>query len=422
MRVMIVGGGGREHAIAWKVRQSPLVDELFCVPGNAGTEAIARNLPEDAANIQGIVSLAQEHRIDLTIIGPEAPLAMGLSDALQSEGLTVFGPTKEAAAIESSKVFAKQFMADCGIPTPSYWVFDDFRNAISFVDEKGLPVVIKADGLAAGKGAFVCRTEDDVDEALRNTLVEERLGDAGKSILVEACLVGQEASVVVITDGETVLPLPCSEDHKQLLDGDRGPNTGGMGAFSPTEVIDDALRDRVMREIMLPAIRGLKSRGILYRGALYAGLMIVDGDPYVLEFNCRFGDPETQATLPRVKGDLVPVLMAAADGSLEGISIDVADSHCVCVTLASKGYPGRYEKGREIHGLSECERLDNVVVFHAGTKTTDGRALTAGGRVLGVTATGATKKDALQRVYDAVDRIDFQGKYFRRDIAMRRGR
>ncbi|RLC46256.1 MAG: phosphoribosylamine--glycine ligase [Candidatus Coatesbacteria bacterium] len=419
MRVMIVGGGGREHALAWKVTQSPLVDEVFCVPGNAGTAAIARNIPADAADIPGIVSLAQEHRIDLTIVGPEAPLAKGLSNALQSEGLAVFGPTKDAARIESSKVFAKNLMAEYAIPTASYWVFDDFRNAISFVDEKGLPVVIKADGLAAGKGAFVCRTDDDVDEALRKTLVEERLGDAGKRILVEECLVGQEASVVVITDGETVLPLPSSEDHKQLLDGDRGPNTGGMGAFSPTEAIDDALQERVVREIMLPAIRGLKEQGIDYRGALYAGLMIVDGDPYVLEFNCRFGDPETQATLPRVKGDLVPVLLAAADGSLKGMKIDLEDNHCVCVTLASKGYPGRYERGLEIQGLSECEHLDNVIVFHAGTKTTKGSVITAGGRVLGVTAIGATKKDALQRVYDAVDRIDFQGKYFRRDIGMR---
>ncbi len=417
MRVMIVGGGGREHALAWKIEQSPLVHALFCVPGTA---AIAENLPGNVMDTPGIVALAKEHRIDLTVVGPEAPLAAGLADALQSEGLTVFGPTKDAAAIETSKVFAKRLMVKHGIRTAGFSVFENFKKALSNIKNKELPLVIKADGLAAGKGAFVCRTEDDVNEALRHTLIEGRLGEAGKRIVVEDFLPGREASVVVITDGERVLSLPCSEDHKQLLDGDRGPNTGGMGAFSPTDVVDEALGDRVMREIMLPAIQGLKEQGIVYRGALYAGLMIVDGDPYVLEFNCRFGDPETQATLPRVKGDLVPVLLAAADGSLSGMKIEVEDNHCVCVTLASKGYPGKYEKGLEISGLSDCEKLDNVIVFHAGTRMVDSRVVTAGGRVLGVTAVGATKKDALERVYDAVDRIHFEGKYFRRDIAMRR--
>ncbi len=422
MRVMIVGGGGREHALAWKIKQRALVHALFCVPGNAGTASIAENLPGDVMNVPGIVTLAKEHRIDLTVVGPEAPLAAGLADALHSDGLTVFGPTKDAAAIETSKVFAKQFMVKHGIRTAGHSVFEDFRKALFYTQNKELPVVIKTDGLAAGKGAFVCRTEDDANEALRQTLVEGRLGEAGKRVVVEDFLNGQEASVVVITDGETVLALPCSEDHKQLLDGDKGPNTGGMGAFSPTDVVDEALGDRVMREIMLPAVQGLKEQGTTYRGALYAGLMIVDGDPYVLEFNCRFGDPETQATLPRVKGDLVPVLMAAADGSLSGMKIEVEDNHCVCVTLASKGYPGKYEKGFEISGLPDCEKLDNVIVFHAGTKMVDSRVVTAGGRLLGVTAVGATKKDSLERVYEAVDRIHFEGKYFRRDIGMRRGR
>jgi len=421
MRVMIVGGGGREHALAWKVGQSPLVKTLFCVPGNAGTAAIAENLPGDVMDVSSIVGLAKEHHIDLTVVGPEAPLAGGLADSFLAEGLAVFGPTKNAAAIETSKVFSKQFMVTHGIPTADYFVFEDISAAKSHIEKKHLPVIIKADGLAAGKGAFICQTRDEANDALRQTLVDGRLGEAGKRIVIEDFLPGREASVIATTDGETVLPLPCSEDHKQLLDGDGGPNTGGMGAFSPTDVVDDALRERVMREIMAPTVRGLKEQGITYRGALYAGLMIVEGDPFVLEFNCRFGDPETQATLPRVKGDLVPVLLAAADGSLSGMKIEVEDNHCVCVTLASRGYPGKYEKGLEIFGLSDCEKLENVIVFHAGTKTTDGRVETAGGRVLGVTAVGATKKDALERVYAAVDRIHFEGKYFRRDIAMRRG-
>jgi len=421
MRVMIIGGGGREHALAWKVKQSPLIDALFCVPGNAGTTAIAENLPEDVMAVPKIVALAKDHHIDLTIVGPEAPLAAGLVDAFLAEGLTAFGPTRNAAAIETSKVFSKQFMVSCGIPTAAYSVFDDFTAAKSHVEKMEPPLIIKADGLAAGKGAFVCRTRDDIDEALTQTLIDGRLGEAGKRIVIEDFLPGQEASVVAITDGESVVPLPYSEDHKQLLDGDMGPNTGGMGAFSPTDVVDDALRERVMREIMLPTVRGLKEQGITYRGALYAGLMIVDGDPHVLEFNCRLGDPETQATLPRIKGDLVPVLMAAAEGSLSGMNLEIEDNHCVSVTLASKGYPGKYEKGLEITGLADCEALEDVLVFHAGTKSADGKIVTAGGRVLGITALGATKKDALERAYDAVERIHFEGKYFRRDIAMRRG-
>ena len=420
MRVMIVGGGGREHALAWKVEQSPLLDALFCVPGNAGTAAIAENLPGDVMDVPSVAALAKRHRIDLTIIGPEAPLAAGLSDALQSEGLAVFGPTKAAAAIESSKLFAKGFMVKHGIRTSGYAAFENPGAASSHIKKRGLPIVIKADGLAGARGAFVCRRERDVDEALRRTLVESRLGKAGKRIVVEDFLDGQEASVIAITDSETILALPCSEDHKQLLEGDKGPNTGGMGAFSPTDVVNRALLERVMREIMLPAVQGLKEQGIEYRGALYAGLMIVDGDPFVLEFNCRFGDPETQATLPRVKGDLAPLLLAAAKGSLAGMTLDVEDNHCVCVTLVSRGYPGEYKKGLEISGLSDCEKLDDVVVFHAGTKRVNGKIVTAGGRVLGVTAVGATKEDALERVYDAVERIDFKGKYFRRDIALRR--
>ncbi|MBN2209605.1 MAG: phosphoribosylamine--glycine ligase [Candidatus Coatesbacteria bacterium] len=422
MRVMIAGSGGREHALAWKVKQSPLVGALFCVPGNAGTAAIAENVPGDVTDIPSMVALAKRHRIDLTIIGPEAPLAAGLSDALQSGGLAVFGPTKAAAAIESSKLFAKGLMAKHGIRMAAHAAFEEPGAASSYIRKRGLPVVIKADGLSGARGAFVCRSEQDVNESLRSTLVEARLGEAGRRIVVEDFLDGQEASMIVITDGEAVLPLPCSEDHKQLLDGDKGPNTGGMGAFSPTDVVNDTLSERVMREVMLPVIRGLKEQGIEYRGALYAGLMIVNGEPYVLEFNCRFGDPETQATLPRVKGDLVPLLMVAASGSLAGMALEVEDNHCVCVTLASSGYPGEYEKGLEISGLSDCEKLKGVVVFHAGTKKVNGKIVTAGGRVLGVTAVGATKNEAHERVYDAVERIDFEGKYFRRDIALRRGR
>lgn len=421
MRVMVVGSGGREHAIAWKIKQSPMVDELFCAPGNAGTAELAANLQADLTDVSQVVALAKKHSIDLTVVGPEAPLSLGLADALRGEGLLVFGPSKAGAAIETSKVFAKELMAENGMPTADYEVFEDVKEARSYIEARGLPVVVKADGLAAGKGAFVCRVWEDVDEALNATLIEGHLGEAGKRILVEDFLEGQEASVVVITDGTTVVPLPASEDHKQLLDGDRGPNTGGMGAFSPTDVLNERLRKRVMSEVMERAVTGLRREGIAYRGALYAGLMIVDGEPFVLEFNCRFGDPETQATFPRIKGDLLPILLAAAEGSLADMKLEVEDNHCVSVVLASGGYPGKYQKGLEISGLSDVERLEDVFVFHAGTALLDGKVVTSGGRVLGVTAVGGTKREALDRAYGAVDRIHFEGMYFRRDIGMRRG-
>ncbi|MCD6328244.1 phosphoribosylamine--glycine ligase [bacterium] len=422
MRVMVVGGGGREHAIAWKVKQSPLVDQVFCVPGNAGTAGLGENLPGDPGDIPRMVAIAKDKRVDLTIVGPEAPLAAGIADAFLNEGLSVFGPSKAAAQIESSKLFAKRFMKKHGMPCASYSAFEDYDEAVAHVKAQGLPVVIKADGLAAGKGVFVCRTWDDVEIALRETLLDRRFGEAGDKVIIEELLPGQEASLVVITDGEVVIALPSSEDHKQLLDGDKGPNTGGMGAFSPTDVLDDALLDRVTREIMVPAIRGMAAEGKPYRGALYAGLMIADGKPHVLEFNCRFGDPETQATFPRITSDLVPVFQAAASGSLAGMKIEGEDNHSICITLASEGYPGNYRKGLEISGLPECEKLDGVTTFHSGTKEVGGKLVTAGGRVLGITAVGATKEEALKRAYDAVDKVHFEGKYFRRDIATRRAR
>ncbi|MBN1592634.1 MAG: phosphoribosylamine--glycine ligase [Candidatus Coatesbacteria bacterium] len=421
MRVMVVGSGGREHALAWKIKQSPLVRDLFCMPGNAGTAAIAENIPGDVMDIERVVDIAKSNRIDLAVVGPEAPLAIGLVNALEAKGIAAFGPNKDAAAIESSKLFSKMLMAAAGIRTAKFAAFDVFDAAKSHIDGKELPVIVKADGLAAGKGVFVCRSREDVDEALQKTLLQGEFGEAGKRIIVEEFLPGQEASMVAITDGEVMLPLPGSEDHKQLLDGDKGPNTGGMGAFSPTEVLHRSMRDRVMDEIMYPAIRGLKEQGIIYRGALYAGLMILGGDPYVLEFNCRFGDPETQATLPRLKGDIVPILMAAAKGSLSDMELEVENNHCVCVTLASDGYPGSYRKGLEISGLDDCGKLDDVVLFHAGTKSIGGKILTSGGRVLGVTALGSDKRKAIELCYKAVDLVRFDGRHFRRDIGLRRG-
>ena len=382
MRVMVVGGGGREHCIAWKVRQSPMVDELFCVPGNGGTARIGKNLPGDPSDVQGLVALAREHRIDFTIVGPEVPLALGVVDAFEAQGLPVFGPCAEAAKIEASKAFSKEFMVRHRIRTGEFEVFEDAQAARDYVGSVGLPVVIKADGLAFGKGSFVCRSDADVEHALRQTLIDHKLGVAGKRIVVEEYLEGQEASFVVITDGQEAVALPSSEDHKQLLDGDKGPNTGGMGAFSPTDVVDDRLAEKVLHEVMMPAISGLRQEGRSYRGALYAGLMLVEGEVYVLEFNCRFGDPETQATFPRIKGDIMPVLMAAAAGSLSGQRVEVSNDHCVCVVLASQGYPGKYEKGFEVFGLQDAERQGEVFVFHAGTKLEGQRVVTSGGRVL----------------------------------------
>jgi len=419
MKVLVVGSGGREHALAWKIAQSPKVDAVYAAPGNAGTAREAELVDIAADDIDGLLDFARTERIDLTVVGPEAPLVAGIVDRFREAGLRIFGPGKEAAQLEGSKVFAKELMREASIPTAGCRIFDRADQAHAYLDSTGGPVVVKADGLAAGKGVLVCGTIDQAHEAVDAIMVEHQFGEAGRQVVVEECLVGEEASILALTDGRTIYPLPSSQDHKPVYDGDRGPNTGGMGAYSPAPVITPALAQRITREVLVPAVHALTVRGIRYRGVIYAGLMITPGGPKVLEFNCRFGDPETQPILMRLRGDLVPALEAVADGRLEDISLDWDQRPSVCVVMASGGYPGSYEKGKVITGLDEVARDPEVKVFHAGTALRDGQVVTNGGRVLGVTARAGTIAEAKARAYQAVKRIHFDGAYYRTDISDR---
>lgn len=417
MKVLVVGGGGREHALCWKLSQSPMVEELFCAPGNAGIGKIAQLVDIGPEDLYGLLEFARTKAIDLTVVGPEAPLVKGIVDLFEEHGLKVFGPRKEAAKIEGSKAFAKEFMKRHGIPTAPFRVFDDPEAAKDWIRRAGKPLVVKASGLAAGKGTIVCEKEEEALWAVEEIMVKRTFGDAGAKVVVEERLYGQEVSFMAFCDGEHILPMSSSQDHKRLLDGDEGPNTGGMGAYSPVPFVDENLEGRIVKEIMLPAVRGLKAEGRPYRGVLYAGLMIDPlGNPWVLEFNCRFGDPEAQALLVRMEGDLLEAMLACLDGRLPELSLRWDPRPAVCVVMASKGYPGPYEKGKVIRGIEEAERLQDVWVFHAGTKGEDGRLLTAGGRVLGVTAKGRDLREAIARVYEAVEKIHWEGVQYRRDI------
>ena len=416
MKILVVGGGGREHALCWKLAQSPLVEKVYCAPGNAGIAQDAECHPIPVNDFEALASLVQREDIDLTIVGPEDPLAKGIVDFFEKRGLKIFGPSAKAAQIEGSKVFAKELMAKYGIPTASFEVFDDPGQAIAYVEKKGAPIVVKADGLAAGKGVIVCHTVEEAREAIEKIMVKKVFGDAGKRVVIEECLFGEEASFMIITDGETLLPLPTSQDHKPLLDGDRGPNTGGMGAYSPAPVVNEALAQEIMETIMEPVIKALAKEGALYQGVLYGGLMISQGKPYVLEFNCRFGDPECQPLMMRLKSDLAQVIQAAMDGKLAGQELEIDPRAAVCVVMASKGYPGKYEKGKLIKGLSEVAKMKDVKVFHAGTARRGRGYVTAGGRVLGVTALGKDIPEAIKRAYEAVSKIYWNGVYYRTDI------
>ncbi|MDI7274718.1 MAG: phosphoribosylamine--glycine ligase [Anaerolineae bacterium] len=416
MDVLIVGSGGREHALAWKLRQSPGIDRLYVAPGNAGTAALAENLPVSAEDVDGLLAAARQRQIGLTVVGPEAPLAAGLSDRFSQAGLAVFGPSQRATQIEADKAFAKDLMARHGIPTAAYCTFREYEPALAYARRAPYPLVVKATGLAAGKGVTVCRELPEAEEALRRAMVEREFGAAGDQVLIEECLSGQEASVLAFSDGRAVRPMIVAQDHKALLDGDRGPNTGGMGSYAPAPIVSPALLEEITATILQPAVDGLRAEGIPYRGVLYAGLMLTSTGPQVLEFNARFGDPEAQAILPLLQGDLLPVLLACTDGSLERVDLRWSSRHCLCVVVASPGYPGHYPRGLAISGLEEAATLPDTIIFHAGTRVEQGRVVTSGGRVLGVTGLGDTLAEAAGRAYRAAELVHFEGMYYRRDI------
>jgi len=419
VNVLLVGGGGREHAIAWKLRQSRLLGELYVAPGNAGTAQVTKNVAVAADDVDGLLRFAAQNGVDFTIVGPEGPLAKGVVDAFQAAGRAIFGPTKAAARIETSKAFAKGVMLRHGVPTAHAATFTSLADALHHVGSPhvALPVVVKADGLAAGKGVVVARTHEEAAEAVRDCLERRVFGAAGDTVLVEECLSGREMSVFAFVDGERVSPMVAARDYKRAHDGDKGPNTGGMGSFSPPPEWGPALEERIRREVMEPVARGLADKGCPFRGLLYAGLMLTADGPKVLEFNCRFGDPETQAVLPRLKSDLLAAMMATAGGDLEGAVIQWDRRACVGIVVASGGYPGLYNTGHPIHGLDAMDH--DALVFHAGTRLgADGRTVeTAGGRVLTVAALGHSVADARRRAYENAARIHFEGGFYRRDIA-----
>ena len=416
MKVLVVGSGGREHALVWKISQSARVTKIYCAPGNAGIKRMAECVDLAATDIDGLLQFAKDEQIDLTIVGPESSLSLGIVDRFEEEGLRIFGPRKNAAILEGSKVFAKEFMEKYDIPTASFKVFTDLKKAKRYIEKVGVPIVVKADGLAAGKGVIVAATMKEAKDAVDQIMKDKAFGDAGNKVVIEACLQGEEASFIAFTDGKSVLSLPTSQDHKAIYDGDKGPNTGGMGAYSPAPVVTEAIADYVVNKVMLPTIHGLAAEGRPFKGMLYAGLMI-DGDKLnVLEFNCRFGDPEAQPLLMRLKSDVVDIFEAVIDGHLDTIEMKIDPRPTVCVVMSSGGYPGKYATGKVIKGLALAAKVDGVQVFHAGTASKNERTVTAGGRVLGVTAVGKTLAKAIEQAYKAVDSIQWTGCYCRRDI------
>ena len=416
MKILVVGGGGREHTLVWKVAQSPKVETIYCAPGNAGIAEDAECIPIKADEIKKLASFAHSRAIDLTLVGPELPLTLGIVEEFNRYGLRIFGPDKNAAIIEGSKLFAKDLMKKHNIPTADYASFDSPSEAMRYLKERGTPAVIKADGLAAGKGVIAVQSLDEAEKVIDSMLTQKIFGEAGNHIVIEDFLTGEEASFIVFTDGNTILPMPSSQDHKPIYDNDQGPNTGGMGAYSPAPVITTPLQKKIMDEVMTPVVRGMAEEGRRFKGILYAGLMINGEDIKVLEFNARFGDPETQPILMRMKTDLVPVFEAIVDEELHKTVIQWDERPSVCVVMAAKGYPGSYQKGTAIEGLQETQSMQNVEVFHAGTALQDGRVVTNGGRVLGVTALGNTIKEAIDSAYSAVSHIHWDGAYYRKDI------
>jgi len=419
MKVMVIGGGGREHALLWKIAQSEQVTQLYCAPGNAGTARLGRNIPLDPTDIARLREVACQEKIDLTVVGPEQPLALGIVDEFRKAGLNIFGPTRAAAELESSKVFAKEVIRLAGVPTPPYFIASTYSEAEEYIMDSQDPLVIKAEGLAAGKGSIVCSSREEALMAARSLMVDKVLGGAGKRIVIEKRIYGEEVSFICLTDGEHLVPLATSQDHKPIFDGDRGPNTGGMGAYSPTPIVDEAMQNQILEGIARPIVQTMARMGRPYQGALYLGLMIDREGPKVLEFNARFGDPETQPLMMRLDTDIVPLLLATITGGLKGEEVSWKSQSSVCVVMASQGYPGPYEKGKRISGLEAAGSLEGIQIFHAGTLNQGDQVLTNGGRVLGVTSLGDDIAQAVERAYQAVRRINWDGVYYRSDIGYR---
>lgn len=419
MKILVVGSGGREHALVWKIAQSKRVKKIFCAPGNAGIAQLAECVDISADNIDKLLAFAKDNKIDLTVVGPEVPLVVGIVDEFQKNNLKIFGPNKELANLEGSKIFAKEQMRKFAVPTADFEVFNNMQKALDYLDKKNIASVVKADGLAAGKGVFVCKDKKEAAGAIKIIMQDKSFGNAGEKIIIEDCLEGEEASILVITDGQTILPLASSQDHKRIFDNDKGPNTGGMGAYSPAPIVSDKLFKEIQEKVFQPLIFGLSKEGKKFNGLLYAGLMITKNGPKVLEFNVRFGDPETQAILPRLKSDLVEIFEAAIEGKLKDTRLNWDSRVCVSVVLASGGYPGDYQKGKEISGLDKVNKLKDVVIFHAGTLKKDSKILTNGGRVLNISALASTIKEAQAKAYEAVKLINFEEMYYRKDIGYR---
>ena len=416
MKVLIIGSGGREHVLAWKIKQSPLVKKLYCAPGNGGISQVAECVEVSADDIPGLLKFAKKNKIDLTVVGPEAPLVAGVVDTFQKEGLKIFGPTKKAAQLEGSKVFAKQFLKQWNIPTADFRTFDKINEAKEFIVDAAYPLVVKADGLAAGKGVIICKSLKEAQETIDQIMQQRIFKEAGKKVVIEECLEGQELSMLAISDGEHFVMLDSSQDHKRIFDDDLGPNTGGMGAYSPAPVVTEDVVKKIESRVIEPTIRGMHREGRPFKGVLYAGLMMTSQGPMVLEFNVRYGDPEAQAILPRLKNDLVELMLASIEGRVNEIKLKWDKRSCVCVVMSSGGYPGKYETGKEILGLASAGKLSHTFVFHAGTKKEGNKFFTSGGRVLGVTSLGEGIEVAIKKAYDAVEKITFEHCFFRRDI------
>ena len=416
MKILVVGGGGREHALAWKLAQSKHCTRLYAAPGNPGSATVGECVDIAADDIPALLKFARSESVGLTVVGPEQPLVDGIVDVFQAEGLRIFGPAKEAAQAEGSKAWCKAVMMHSAVPTAEYQAFENAADALRYIDNHEEPLVVKASGLAAGKGVFVCRSQDEGRSAVRTIMGENAFGEAGSTIVIEERLSGEEASILALVDDATIYSLESSQDHKPAFDNDQGPNTGGMGAYSPAPVVTEGIQKQIDREVLVPMVHGMKTAGAPYNGLLYAGIMVTAGGAKVLEFNCRFGDPEAQPLLMRLRSDLVEVLEATIDNRLDEVALEWDPRPAVCVVMASGGYPGPYEKGKGITGLEAASRLDDVVVFHAGTRAEDGKIVTSGGRVLGVTALGNDIHEARDRAYEAVSAIHFHRAHWRTDI------